>query len=221
MDSITLENFISFCDDMQIAQEGFKDTKIYTILKKGWTIIKEAINKLLLKIRAFLTKFKSKGDDVLVSEEFLNKFLNLDSDIQKASDLSTNSSVFTEKIEDLLNTSIRTSQNLKTGKLSIRRLSASISNLSNLLKNMQQEADEALEEIEKRSNFHKANMNAQSRNPKGNFRMHNNTLERNSNYKDAQHKLKIAQDRIAKIKLLMRLYIGVLNKVLPSPNNNH
>ena len=221
MDSITLENFISFCDDMQIAQEGFKDTKIYTILKKGWTIIKEAINKLLLKIRAFLTKFKSKGDDVLVSEEFLNKFLNLDSDIQKASDLSTNSSVFTEKIEDLLNTSIRTSQNLKTGKLSIRRLSASISNLSNLLKNMQQEADEALEEIEKRSNFHKANMNAQSRNPKGNFRMHNNTLERNSNYKDAQHKLKIAQDRIAKIKLLMRLYIGVLNKVLPSPNNNN
>ena len=221
MDSITLENFISFCDDMQIANEGFKDTKIYTILKKGWTIIKEAINKLLLKIGAFLTKLKSKGNDVLVSEEFLNKFIDLDSDIQKASDLSTNSSVFTEKIEDLLNTSIRTPQNLKTGKLSIGRLSSSINNLSKLLKNMQQEADEALEEIEKMSNFHKANMNAQSRNPKGNFRMNNNTLERNSNYKDAQHKLKIAQDKIAKIKLLMTLYTGVLNKVSPSPNNNN
>ena len=41
MDSITLENFISFCDDMQIANEGFKDTKLFTLLEKGWEFIKK------------------------------------------------------------------------------------------------------------------------------------------------------------------------------------
>ena len=51
MDSITLENFISFCDDMQIAQEGF------------FSNIKEVIKKKLLKIINHIqTKMKQKKE---------------------------------------------------------------------------------------------------------------------------------------------------------------
>ena len=31
----TLENFINFCDDMYIAEEGFKDTKVYKVFEKS------------------------------------------------------------------------------------------------------------------------------------------------------------------------------------------
>ena len=54
MDSITLENFISFCDDMQIAQEGFKEIGDY-VKKVGQRLIQkinELINRITIKARS-------------------------------------------------------------------------------------------------------------------------------------------------------------------------
>ena len=51
MDSITLENFINYCDEMQIAEEGFREgsgviDKIINTLQLGLEWIKRAILKL-------------------------------------------------------------------------------------------------------------------------------------------------------------------------------
>ena len=56
MNEIAIENFINFCDDMLIAEEGFSDTKIYTLIEKGWTYIKETVIKLINKIKSFILK---------------------------------------------------------------------------------------------------------------------------------------------------------------------
>ena len=76
MDSITLENFISFCDDMQIANEGFKLS--FSDIKERFI---ELLQALYDKIRLFLAKI-TKNREVTVNKDFFKLYtdakLNID-----------------------------------------------------------------------------------------------------------------------------------------------
>ena len=76
MDSITLENFISFCDDMQIANEGFNVS--FSDIKERFIVL---LQDLYDKIRLFLAKI-TKNREVTVNKEFFKLYtdakLNID-----------------------------------------------------------------------------------------------------------------------------------------------
>ena len=55
--SYQLESFINFCDNMQIVEEGFKDTKIYAVIKNILDGLKKAI--LIMKNRVLKIAQKS------------------------------------------------------------------------------------------------------------------------------------------------------------------
>ena len=233
MDSITLENFISFCDDMQIANEGFKDTKLFTLLEKGWEFIKNAITRFLLKISTFIIKKRSKGDKVVVSEDFFKEFYNIEWKCE-ATNINNDKEkeIISKQIDSLLEKSAKP-DNLKNYTIDISEIAKKLSDMTKELEPLKKEADKALTRVRlAKKKLDEANKTlSKTRSELDNSTIHNasDNIIRNHNasvdqlnksytYNDETSKLQEAKNMVYYFELCIKLYTGLLNKIAPRDN---
>ena len=230
MDSITLENFINYCDEMQIAEEGFKDNKFFSIIEKGWTMIKNAVKHLFAKISTFLIKVRSKGDKILVNNTFYNKYTNLEINIKHMNDMdSTKKREISARIDELLKESYK-SMDGGGNTISISDISNKVNSVKGELDTLNKAADKALaklkvskkaldEAISKETENSKKLNNSEIGDFENNFISRHNSIvdrtEKESSYRYAKEELEKANAKLYQSQLYIKLYIGMLNKFVP------
>lgn len=130
---IAIENFISFCDDMMIAEEGFGDTmkkigtNIVEFIKKIWNGFLDFFRKIKQKIKDKMRKWSGADDDIKSKDQVIAELKSeIDQNNKKINELKRN-----------VNSYDKENQNLKRD----------ISNANSTIKGK----DEEIAELEKRN----------------------------------------------------------------------
>lgn len=136
-----LENFIDFCDNMQIVEEGFKNTKIYAVIKN----ILEGLKKAILII---MKKIDSLRGAVRVSSDIANKYTELFNNLEREASSNipstTKVSDFRNRIDELKDEI----KNFNPDEVGINSVPFKTSELTSDLKRSQSNVDRMLKDIE-------------------------------------------------------------------------
>ena len=94
-----IESFISFCDDMIITEEGFKDN-VKKIGKSMWRGLLRLLSKLLEKLAAFQQKiYIKKNKKFHIENNYYKKFMSIQHSIERGYDSIERRNVWINDIE--------------------------------------------------------------------------------------------------------------------------